>query len=379
MILISSLFIIIDITSAIPDLPVQHLPFYLHNRPAHELESCRQDDHCQDISSSQVNSSCWGYEDDCSPDKRFFKTNCPGDSENWAKSKKEQEDLFFDQADFGYVKQIRRQVRSFCDPVTDSPDDSKLECSEFTKFCRGRNLFIDFRRIGKVPEPMRYRADVLEDGQIGGVNCKFRKKELMKEGGHKSPLQSWYEEIEHFTVRDEKDMKCDVVIEKPTYLMKLDATVNMYHHFCDFINLYLTFHVNNTFEFDNNILIWDTMKYNSNFGVTWKAFTDNEVMHLAPFAGEFASNALIVFFHSLPSFHVCRKDCLLQRHCIPSPATHGLWDVLQHAPCTRLLWKWCLSCISTAPAAPIESRSRSGDRQEQEDQDHHYRQTDSSS
>jgi len=40
---------------------------------------------------------------------------------------------------------------------------------------------------------------------------------------------------------------CDVVFSEPTILIKLDAGVNMYHHFCDFINLYVTQHANNSF------------------------------------------------------------------------------------------------------------------------------------
>lgn len=239
--------------------------------------------------------SCWGYETNCSSDHRYFQTKCPDDSQNWAKSKRDQENLFFNQADFGYVREIRRELRSFCDPDSESQDASKLECSRFTRFCRGRNIYINFSRIGKVPEPMKYRDDVLEDGQIGGWECKLKKKELMREGEHRSPLQSWFEEIEHFTVRDIEDVKCDVTIEKPTFLMKLDATINMYHHFCDFLNLYLTLHVNSSFNFDNNILIWDTGRYNSNFGITWKAFTDHEIMHLTPFRGLYSC-----FFFSIP-------------------------------------------------------------------------------
>lgn len=35
--------------------------------------------------------------------------------------------------------------------------------------------------------------------------------------------------------------------------------VNMYHHFCDFINLYITQHVNNSFSTDVYIVMWDTV------------------------------------------------------------------------------------------------------------------------
>lgn len=36
----------------------------------------------------------------------------------------------------------------------------------------------------------------------------------------------------------------------------------MYHHFCDFINLYLTQHVNNSFSTDVYIVMWDTVSMN---------------------------------------------------------------------------------------------------------------------
>ena len=49
---------------------------------------------------------------------------------------------------------------------------------------------------------------------------------LKKAGEHKSPLQSWYAELQHFTSLDFnpiEDNKCDKVFEKPTVLIKLDA------------------------------------------------------------------------------------------------------------------------------------------------------------
>jgi len=35
--------------------------------------------------------------------------------------------------------------------------------------------------------------------------------------------------------------------------------VNMFHHFCDYVNLYLSQHFNNTFSTDVNIIMWDTV------------------------------------------------------------------------------------------------------------------------
>lgn len=35
--------------------------------------------------------------------------------------------------------------------------------------------------------------------------------------------------------------------------------VNMYHHFCDFLNLYASQHVNGSFSTDVFIVMWDTV------------------------------------------------------------------------------------------------------------------------
>lgn len=41
--------------------------------------------------------------------------------------------------------------------------------------------------------------------------------------------------------------------------------VNMYHHFCDFVNLYISQHLNNSFSRDFNIVMWDTVLYTHYF------------------------------------------------------------------------------------------------------------------
>lgn len=41
--------------------------------------------------------------------------------------------------------------------------------------------------------------------------------------------------------------------------MLLSPGVNMYHHFCDFVNLYISQHINNSFSSDVNIVMWDTV------------------------------------------------------------------------------------------------------------------------
>lgn len=36
----------------------------------------------------------------------------------------------------------------------------------------------------------------------------------------------------------------------------------MFHHFCDFVNLYASQHLNNSFDTDVNIIMWDTVSNN---------------------------------------------------------------------------------------------------------------------
>ena len=60
-----------------------------------------------------------------------------------------------------------------------------------------------------------------------------------------------------FKVSEEE--ACDEVITQPTVFIKLDAVVNLYHHFCDFFNLYASQHINGSFSDDIQIVIWDTV------------------------------------------------------------------------------------------------------------------------
>lgn len=226
---------------------------------------------------------CWGYEPDADSDCLLYKPDCPQSSQSWTSTKAEQRKMFFETADFGYVKLRKEELQSYCS--SNSTEHSKLECTKYLRYCQGRNLYIDLKRFATLEEPIRYREDVLTYGDVGGWDCEFDRRLLLKEGDHKSALMSWYSEISNFKVqRNQRIKQCDVWLEKPTFVMKLDATSNMYHHFCDFLNLYLSLHVNNTqFNLDNHILIWDSYGYRSNFHPIWKAFTSNPILSLNDF------------------------------------------------------------------------------------------------
>ena len=119
-----------------------------------------------------------------------------------------------------------------------------------------------------------------------------------------SPLQSWAPELRNLAEQTKKD-KCDITIDTPTYIMKIDASVNMYHHFCDFLNLYASQHLNATinypsynekqFSTDNHILIWENVPYRSAFAPAFEAFTAHSLWNLDTFAGKQVCFKHVVF------------------------------------------------------------------------------------
>ncbi|XP_036896813.1 EGF domain-specific O-linked N-acetylglucosamine transferase isoform X2 [Sturnira hondurensis] len=260
-------------------LPEEHIPYFLYNN-GHIAMICKKDSHCPYKKHLENLKYCWGYEGSCRPEFRFSYPVCTYVDMGWTDSLESAQDTFWKQADFGYAGARLRELHVLCQP--EQVNDSSLVCSRYLQYCRAANLYLDLRNIKRNHD--RFKEDFLQTGEIGG-HCKLDIHTLMSEDQRKSPLQSWFAELQSYTqlhFRPIEDAKCDIVIEKPTYFMKLDAGVNMYHHFCDFVNLYITQHVNNSFTTDVYIVMWDTSSYGYGdlFSDTWKAFTDYDVIHL---------------------------------------------------------------------------------------------------
>lgn len=68
------------------------------------------------------------------------------------------------------------------------------------------------------------------------------------------------------------------------------AASNMYHHFCDFFNLYASLHVNMThpsaFDNDNFVFLWETYSYLTPFSGAFKAFTKNPIFTIKSWTGK---------------------------------------------------------------------------------------------
>lgn len=74
-----------------------------------------------------------------------------------------------------------------------------------------------------------------------------------------------------------------------SFLSHISAS-NMYHHFCDFFNLYASLHVNMThagaFDTDNYIFLWETYNYVTPFSVAFKAFSQNPIFTIKAWTGK---------------------------------------------------------------------------------------------
>ncbi|XP_030384210.1 EGF domain-specific O-linked N-acetylglucosamine transferase [Scaptodrosophila lebanonensis] len=267
----------------LPNLPSDHLIRFLNTFPKLRTQL--------PINATVTKKhACWGHERNCSAEARFQTPHCPGDHTGWVQSKDAQVQTFYYQTDFGYIQQQLVELTPQCVPkfVT----DSSLECTKYLRFCRGRNLLFDLRDVANRKERIRYHMDVLSPGQLLG-HCELNRTRLSAEQEHMGALQSWAPELRNFDVLPYPVLgsdACDLVVDTPTFVMKIDATYNMYHHFCDFFNLYASLFVNQShpaaFNTDVQILIWETYPYDSPFRDTFKAFTQRPVWTLSDVQGK---------------------------------------------------------------------------------------------
>lgn len=204
------------------NLHEEHLPYYFSNYPE-IAKKCELEPNCP-YKQHLNKKKCWGYEQWCKWDKQYSIPSCPGDHRGWVENKAEQQRTFYKQADFGYIKEQLKETKLLCEPLFQT--DSSLECSDHLRFCRGRNLMINFTSLAKREEPLRYAMDVLKKGDVGGY-CNLHSSKLAQQIDHISPLQSWGPELRYFKQLEQRPIvenDCDVVVEKPTFVMKIDAS-----------------------------------------------------------------------------------------------------------------------------------------------------------
>ena len=262
---------------------------------------------CSSLSSLQLSpGQCWGYESDCDWRPQLDTVTCEPGVRGWDGTPDPRE-TFYKQADFGYIRGKLSTIKHYCSISDMSPESSELKCSDNMEFCSAKNVMIDFTKMTERvrTENMKYKMDIFGTGDIQLQQCKLDKKLLQDNLEFMSPLQSWSPELQHVTVSDNTYHQCDVTIEKPVVIMKLDASVNMYHHFCDFFNLYLSLHINNslsnyddtTWNTDKQILLLENIPTakKSPFAVAFSSFSSNSLMDLTNVAGKKVCFKNVVF------------------------------------------------------------------------------------
>ncbi|XP_038054363.1 EGF domain-specific O-linked N-acetylglucosamine transferase-like [Patiria miniata] len=272
-----------------PNLHPEHYRYYFNRRPD-EAEACRLDPTCP-YKESLDTSACWGYEKGCTPDRMSGYPKAYTFQRKWFHSEQAQVKQFWIDNDFGYIKKILDDGwYAMCTPKTQN--GSSLSCVDNAHSCVAKNLWLslpDFQDHTK----HRGRLDPQHFGSPGNVggHCNLNKELLKKHSKHLSELQSWYGELREFTsLKSDPFMtsSCDVVIEGRAYLMKLDAGINLFHHFCDFVNLYITQHLMNDFSLNSTIVMWDmsNMRYIDLFQDTWAAFSNRPIARLNDWSGK---------------------------------------------------------------------------------------------
>ena len=143
-----------------PFLPENHIPFY-------NAQSKKE-------ATSKHERLCWGHELDCVMDNSFSNnfTKC---EENLPDTKKSR-NIFFNESDFGYIKQRLENMLTICEERPEDRIKSSLQCTNQLQFCSGKNIRIDFRGIANSQSDgsLRYNMDVLKPGEIT-AQCRLNK------------------------------------------------------------------------------------------------------------------------------------------------------------------------------------------------------------
>ena len=240
---------------------------------------------------------CWGYEDDCSWGEHIGDIKCLPGTRGWA-GEKDPRKTFHNQADFGFLREKLSSLTTVCQPLGLEAGESELKCSKNLEFCTATNLVLNFTAVASrlTTENLKYQMDILGEGDVVVTGCDLDQGWLESNLPLMSPLQSWAPELQHISAAQLGDIQCDLTIEEPTVIAKLDAGVNMYHHFCDFFNLYLSTHLNYSIS-SLEAGVWDTAKQvlilenipstiKSPFAPAWKAFSSLPLLDLTDVAGK---------------------------------------------------------------------------------------------
>ncbi|XP_066912029.1 EGF domain-specific O-linked N-acetylglucosamine transferase-like [Clytia hemisphaerica] len=225
---------------------------------------------------------CWGYEKNCVEGEDFYLPSCT--DKGYSRNLDDQRRLFWQQTGFGYVKKFIESLHTVCASETNS--GTSLKCTKGWEYCRAKNLYIDLRNQKFDDTSNKYAKGFLKHSEIGG-KCIIDNDFMLKEVRFDGELNAWKADFLNFGEMT-ASMNCDVTITQPTIFMKLDSGFNLYHHFCDFVNLYASQHINGSFNEDINIVHWDptNSNYFDLFEDVWPAFSKHPLSYLSKYKGK---------------------------------------------------------------------------------------------
>lgn len=267
-----------------------------------------------------VKKSCWGYENNC--EIIYLMPECHPSSSD-SRSEQEKKINWFNQADFGYILNRRWELTKYCTPDKHANHSTKssFQCTKYFRTCRGENLYLKFDTSTSLKNH-RDGPVTLKQGQVGGWNCDLQKKLIEDEGTQAGFLKSWYNELKHYDLMmsNQPTKACEEHIDKQVYFIQLDSNTNMYHYFCNFINLYATMHLNNRFSEDNILLIWDNKLPDSPFEDMWSVFSKNPLASVRDFGSKQVCFKRFIFsmppkmtnglYYNIPLVNGCFKSGL---------------------------------------------------------------------
>ncbi|KAI3389910.1 hypothetical protein SNEBB_004964 [Seison nebaliae] len=266
------------------NLPPHHIPFFFHNN-INIREKCLSDRNCPFKKECSIN-KCWGYEDNCPISNRLFMPVCENISTNFP-TLSDPPNEFYDQADFGYVRTRQKTIKEIC-IVNNKTNElqSSLKCSQHGEICSGKNLMFDFVGAKIKLQDEFYRYGIMKMF----MNCiDIDKQQLKVSEYHPFYLQTWVHEYQNIHLvkglQQIEDYGCDMILKGRTIFVKLDIGTNMFHQFCDFVNLYASLHLWNIWSKNVRYILWDTSNrdYATFFGSVWTAFSSYPLEYLREF------------------------------------------------------------------------------------------------
>uniref|UniRef100_A0A914XRD1 EGF domain-specific O-linked N-acetylglucosamine transferase n=1 Tax=Plectus sambesii TaxID=2011161 RepID=A0A914XRD1_9BILA len=286
------------------DLPDHHIPYFLHGNAELRMR-CMGDDRrrCHHQDTIRSKDLCWGYEAKCLFQNSFSSNviQCGSESD-------ENLQTFWRQVDFGYLRTKRQTMKQLCASSVLS-DKSSLICTGDLTFCKADAFILDLSTFNATISPP-HRRDILSFGDIQ-LKCEELLDYANEPRQPSAFLADWVDELRAAvaTPLGAWDKPCDLSIDKSVLIVKPDSWYNLYHHVCDFLNLYLTQHLNGSFDRDVQIVFWDTTDYgyqDTLFNNGWTVFSQHPPIQLISLAGK----------------RVCFKSAVF---ALPPRMLHGLY------------------------------------------------------